>query len=322
MMTIKTDAYKWWQNALKGDFGPVHPSEPQCGYFRKRKFKNGPFEPVAIFYQNENLIALKGREQVDPLDIWTWVCKTPVAYDDYKQAVETGQWPDEPKPAGIGHNSNATTPFEQLQMELADDIEQAGHLLKTPVETQQQADIVAVLSKRLGMIAKKASDLHKVEKQPFLDGGRQVDEKWRDLKERPKAYSDKLKRHIDDFLRKKAAEEAERQRKAAEEAERLRQEAERKVAENTDQADIERLKREAALAEKQAKESNTSAGHTGAKVALRTFVSAKIVDYDKALFALKNHPEMKALVEQLANRAVRSGVTLEGVERVEEKRAA
>jgi len=40
------------------------------------------------------------------------------------------------------------------------------------------------------------------------------------------------------------------------------------------------------------------------------------------LIALKDHPEMKALVEQLANRAVRAGVEVAGVERMEEQRAA
>jgi len=87
-------------------------------------------------------------------------------------------------------------------------------------------------------------------------------------------------------------------------------------------AEAEQLKAEAAEREKAAQATNAQAGRTGAKVSLRTFVSARIVDYGKALVALKDHPEMKALVEQLANRAVRAGVEVAGVERFEEQRAA
>lgn len=318
------DLYQWWKNALNGSFGPIHENEPQCGYYRKRKFKNGPFEPVAIFYEDGVLKALKSGVEVDAGEVWTWVCQSPVSYEAYAKAEKAGVWDDAPAPAG--HNSNAASPFEALSMEYEDDAEQANELLTKPIETQEQADIRAVWAKRLAAIAKKATDLHKVEKQPHLDAGRAVDEKWRGLKEDPKTLSDKLKRSLDEWLRKKAAEEAERQRLAREEAERLRLEAEKLAAENNNEpqsnAEVERLNREAALAEKQAKEVNASAGRTGAKVALRKFVSAKIIDYEKALLALKNHPEMKALVEQLANRAARSGIPLDGVERIEEQRAA
>jgi len=226
----------------------------------------------------------------------------------------------------IGHNSKSDNPFDALKIEFESDEEQAQLLLKQPIETQEQADAVAFWSKRIALISKKATDLHKVEKQPHLDAGRAVDDKWRDLKENPKSLSDKMKRHLDDWLRKRAVIEAERQRHAREEAERLRLEAEKLQAESNkeaqDQIEIYNLHRQAALAEKQSKEMNVSAGRIGSKVALRTFVSARIVDYKKAMMALKDHPEMKALVEQLANRAVRAGHHLNGVERVEEKRSA
>ena len=43
-----------------------------------------------------------------------------------------------------------------------------------------------------------------------------------------------------------------------------------------------------------------SGGAQGKAVSLRTYKVATIVDYDKALVALKDHPEMKDLVQKLA----------------------
>ena len=57
-------------------------------------------------------------------------------------------------------------------------------------------------------------------------------------------------------------------------------------------------------------------------MSLRTFVSAEITDYDALLIALKDHSEVKELVQSLANRAAKSGVVLAGMKIVEERRAA
>lgn len=324
-----SDAYAWWRNSLKGDFGPIHDSEPQCGFYRKPKYKGGPFEPVAIWIADLTtglMVALVGDRQVDAEDVWTFCCRQPVTEEVYRKAVETGQWDDEP-PAierGIGDNL-PDDPFEALAIEFTAEKELAESFLKTPVTTQEQANKAAVWAKKIAAIAKKATDLHKVEKQPHLDAGRAIDNKWRDLKEEPKALSDQLKAHLNAWLREQDRLEKERQRKLAEEAEAKRREAEELLAKQDiacDNSQAEMLLSEAQEKEKEAaKTQNANAGRTGAKVALRTFISAKIVDYDKALIALKDHPEMKDLVNRLADRAVKAGHILDGIEKIEEKRA-
>ncbi|SMF65553.1 hypothetical protein SAMN02982989_3375 [Xaviernesmea oryzae] len=336
------NAWFWWQEALAGRIGPIHDGHPQQGFYRTR-FKDKPWEPVAIWFEDGEWHALRGERKVDASDVWTWCCRNPITHEAYTKAIEGAGWDDEPEAPAIGHNL-PDDPFEALQVEFAAEKEQAEAFLKQPIKTQADADRAAIWSKRLSTIAKKASDLHKVEKQPHLDAGRAVDNKWRELKEEPDALSKKLKRHMDDYLREQQRIEMERQRKAREEADRIAREAEearlaaekaaaKKIADgisdaaaiaehNNRIAEAERLAEQAAQAERDAQARNMSAGRTGARVALRTFVSARIVDYDKALRALGNHPEMKALVETLANRAVRAGVEVEGVERFEEQRAA
>lgn len=328
----EVNVWHWWQEALAGRIGQMAEGQPEQGYYRTR-FKGGQWEPVALWLDNGQWQAMRGERSVDPADAWNFCRTYPVSYEAYQKAINGEGWDDEPPAPAIGHNL-PSDPLEALKLEFEAEKEQAEAFMKTPITTQDQADRAAIWSKRLSALTKRATDLHKVEKQPHLDAGRSVDDKWRVLKEEPDALSKKLKRHMDNYLLEQQRLERERQRIAQEEADRKRREADalaRKADESDQQsenernaarAEAERLQREAAQAEKEAQAKNAQAGRTGARVSLRTFVSARIVDYDKALLALASHPEMKALVETLANRAIKAGVELAGVERYEEQRAA
>lgn len=326
MEMTDTNPWAWWQNALAGNIGPMHEGVPQQGYYRTR-FKGGQWEPVAIWLDEAGgWLAMRGERMVDAADAWNFCRTHPVSYEAYQKAIEGAGWDDEPPIAGIGHNLPAD-PFEALKLEYEAEKEQAEAFMKTPVTTQDQADKAAIWSKRLTAIKNKATDLHKVEKQPHLDAGRNVDNKWRGLKEDPDTLAKKLKAHVTPFLQEQQRLEYERQQRERDEAERKRRAAEEMAAkadarDTAAQAAAERLQQEADKQEQAAKAKNAQAGRTGARVSLRTFLSARIVDYDKALKALGNHPEMKALVETLANRAIRAGVDVDGVERIEEQRAA
>lgn len=330
---MSDSVWKWWMDALAGNIGPIHDSEPQQGFYRTR-FKDKPWEPVAIWFEDGKWQAMRGDRAVDASEIWTFCCRNPISHEAYTKAIEGGGWDDEPEAVrGIGDNL-PDDPFEALKLEFAGEQELADTLLKSKVETQDQANKIGVLSKRIAGISKRATDLHKVEKQPHLDAGRNVDNKWRELKEDPDALSKKLKRHIDAYLQEQQRIELDRQRKAREEAERIQREAdaariaaEQASAKNDNSAseaaaEAERLAQQAAAAERETQARNASAGRTGAKVSLRTFVFAEITDFDKLLLALKDRAEIKELVETLANRAARSGVELAGMVIKSEQRAA
>ncbi|PWJ88424.1 hypothetical protein C8D77_111147 [Mesorhizobium loti] len=364
-----TDQYAKWRQLLKlagGDCREltrdqlalvgVSVDSPESGFYRNRAFKGGELLPVAIWRDAAGAtICLQGGKEADADKVWNYACRNPITEALYHSVLAGGAWPDEPPTVAKDHNQPSKTGdvHKDLTAELAAEKEMAEAFLKKPITTQEQADQSAIWSKRLAAIAKKATDLHRVEKQPSLDEGRKVDDKWRDLKEQPAELSKRLKRHMDAFLQEQDRIEQERQRKAREEADKIRREAEdaaRKVAEaeraaidaataggvaasfeaeaaleadrQAKQREAEKLAQQAADAERETQARNANAGRTGARVALRTFVSARVVDYEKALLALKDHPEMKTLVEQLANRAVKAGLEVAGVERMEEKRAA
>lgn len=324
-MTAETSIWTWWQNALAGNVGPMHEGQPEQGFYRTR-FKGGQWEPVAIWHEDGAWCALRGKANVDAAEIWNFCRTHPVSHEAWQKAMDGAGWDDEPPAPASGHNLPAD-PFEALKLEFLSEKEQAEAFMKTPITAQEQADKAAIWSKRLTAIKTKAESLHKVEKQPHLDAGRSVDNKWRSLKEDPDALAKKLKAHVTPFLQEQQRLEYERQQRERDEAERKRREAERlaaqaDVSDTAAQAEAERLQQEANKQEQTAQAQKAQAGRTGARVSLRTFVSARITDYDKALKALADHPEMKALVEALANRAVRAGHELDGVERFEEQRAA
>lgn len=356
-VVAKADPYAFWNKALAIGGGRQLTRdqskslgvtmEPKPGFYRKRN-KGGSDIPVAIWNTEGGMVALAGDRTVEPDEIWTWCCSWPIAHAVYEAVTEHGKpWPDDAPVAEsvIGHN-HPDDPHEAVKMEFAGERELAEKFLEQPVTTQEQADMAAVWAKKLSEMYNTADKLFRAKKDPIVAAGRAVDDEFR-WREEPKALSVKMKRAQDDFLNEQDRLEQERQRKAREEADRIRREAEEAAhraaeaereanalaeAGNTAEVDEEALQaaqheaarkaEEAKQAEREAEARRVQAGRTGARTSLRTFVSGRVVDYDKALIALKDHPEMKALVEQLANRAVKAGVSVAGVERVEEKRAA
>lgn len=331
----QNNPWAWWQSALLGDFGAIHDGLPQQGYYRVRNGKGGDWLPVAIWMDAGNeWAALKNGHGVRAEDIWSFACRHPVTYEAYERASRGEGWADEP-PAAVGHNSaGLTDPIDVIRAELAAETETAAGFLAKPISDQDIANQAGIWAKRVGDLAKRADSERETEKKPHLEASRAVDAKWRPVVEDAKDLATRLKRHVEPFLieQKRKADEA--ARLAREEAEKVRREAEerfRKARETEGAADRAREEADAAKALAAAREAerqsvaapaNARAGRTGATVALRTEKRANVVDYDACLAALKDHPDMKALVEQLAQRAVRAGVPLAGVEVVEIQKAA
>lgn len=328
------DPWKWWQAALKGNFGPIH-HEPEQGYFRVRG-KDQQWEPVAIWNQDGAWLAYRaGREVRDVEALWTFACRNPITVAAYDKAMAGEGFDDEPTRApGIGDNSGDIDPFEALRIEYLGEKEQAEEFMKLPVKTQAQADKVAIWAKRLTSIKSKAEGLHKVEKQPHLEAGRAVDVKWRELKEDPDELAKRLKSHIKPFLQEQIRAEEERQRQAREEADRIRRQAEeearkaREADHQSDKAHAEAAERQRQLedqaraAEQEAEARRVSAGRTGARVSMRAVKVGVVTDYAKAAAALvaMNHKVIMETIDTLAQRAATAGMPFDGMEiRTEEK---
>src|SRR5690606_42080715 len=101
MMAAHPD-YAYWTNALAGTLGPVSDGDAQCGFYRRRLFKDGPFVPVAIWRgEDGRLVALGDGKAADAADIWTWVCDTPITEVEYRKGIDGGGRSEEPRAATV-----------------------------------------------------------------------------------------------------------------------------------------------------------------------------------------------------------------------------
>ncbi|NTS31387.1 hypothetical protein HQ945_08990 [Phyllobacterium sp. BT25] len=320
LSAVVVTRWAWWQEALKGRFGPIH-SEPNQGYFRTRK-KDGPWEPVAIWWDEEvgGWLAYRNGRDVPADEIWTWCCRNPITHEAYEKAMAGGGFDDEPQQAAapVGHNSADADPFEAIKIELAGEKEMAESFLKSEVKTQAQADKAGIWAKRMTDLAKRADNHRVIEKEPHLAASREVDDKWRDPIADAKDFANKLKRHVEPFLISEKRKQEEQQRKAREEAERQRQQA--AEAESEEQR-VEALQK-AEQAEKQAETRNASAGRTGARVSVRVEKVGAVTDYAKAAAALvaMNHKDILTVIDTLAQRAAKAGMPFDGMEVREQER--
>lgn len=221
--------YDWWRNALHGEFGPIHDGDPQAGFYRKKKSKAGGWTPVAIWLGGDGkMVAKVGDTMGDAYDIWTWVCRNPVAEAIYRAVIAGQPWPDEAPVGdhpGIGHNL-PDDPVERAKLELVDEREKVKAFLATPIADEDTATKSGRWAQKMADLAKRIDALRVERKKPHDDAAKAVQAEFKPLIDGADDLSRSLKKHMEPWLRAKAA-------KAAEEA-RIKAEAERKAAESLD----------------------------------------------------------------------------------------
>lgn len=94
--------YGWWMQALSGG-DPEVTQEAQCGFFKRRLVKGGPWVPARIWLVQEiddagELIAPEllqaecNGEYADPDDLWSYVAANPITEAEFKFLSATIQW--------------------------------------------------------------------------------------------------------------------------------------------------------------------------------------------------------------------------------------
>jgi len=216
--------YTWWRQALLGDFGSIHENDPQCGYYRMRKTKGGPWVPVAIWTEEGRsvLSCLVDGAERDPFEVWTWVCRYPVPYETYVAVAERGEaWPEDlpdlkrvmshvevssAKPnspaATIGHNSAGVGEAEGFLEEISIVLQSAEAWLEGigDISSQVEADKAANYAERFGNLENRAEEARTAEKKPVLDLGRSIDAKWKPVIMKASDSKVRLKKLIEPYL--------------------------------------------------------------------------------------------------------------------------
>jgi len=305
------DPYAYWRDALTGAFGPVHDSDPQPGFYRKRTVRGGPFVPVAIWDELGQMVALVDGKQADAEAIWSYVCQHPVTEEAYRERVATGKWHDEDggiadslTPPSAGHNEPPQDDADVLatQIEAASANAKAYETIADDATAAKAQSARARLNELSGIADKRRDAL----KRPHLEAGKAIDARWQPLVKAAKAAADAIARALSahETRKARAAEEARRA------TERAAQEAQQKAVGVPQPVVVPAAPEPVA----------TIRGAYGRAAAVKVVRVAKVEDYAIAVTYFLGNTEFRAMIDKLAQKAVDAGIAVPGVIVTEERK--
>lgn len=91
--------YAWHRAALAGEAPPRHDAMPECGWFKRRMIRGGPWVPARIYVDRETdpmtgelvrderlCIEIEGLDGGDPTEHWTYL--TPISREEYLHLMD------------------------------------------------------------------------------------------------------------------------------------------------------------------------------------------------------------------------------------------
>lgn len=351
-MSANPQDYAYWRAALRGESQMTHENEPQPGFWGKRR-KGQTREPVAIWKREPDgqLVARIGFAAKNRIitefegicELWTYSCRDPVTQDAYNLAYAKGEWEGDPpkesldrpktKPAPVSRPVNGYTEAEIERSQSligdiigADGLASAGHNNPPPDDERQTiADQIAAVAKaaadlgkvvseatakkaqglraRLLELRKKADERRNELKRPHLEAGRKVDADWMPVVNEAQAVADGLAKGMSAYATEMA--------RAAEQEQR-RLEQERREAEKAGQP--------VPVPVEAPQPAATIKPTYGRAASVRTVRVGEIIDQDKVYAHFRTNSIIVDTLRELAERAVRAGADVPGVEVHEEKK--
>ncbi len=132
--------YQFWRAALRGEKQLVQETNPQCGFYKRRLAKDGPWLPIAFWRdKDDRVVCCFEGKPVDPLVHWTFVAKFPVSETSYRHYIRNGSWPED-GPQAPPRSNMPSDPFEALRLEVEDKLEQAQTWLKIAPKAPTETD--------------------------------------------------------------------------------------------------------------------------------------------------------------------------------------
>jgi hypothetical protein len=297
------DPWDWWRRRLAGEAVEMSPDMPHAGFYRmphkERYGARKTFMPVAYWWTAGELQCRVGDEDVSPEHgqmIWTRVGQHPVSEESYREVAEDGGlWPDEHELVGMGHNKppEDLSTFEGLRDSIENLAREAEtRIIGPPITDQDEANQIANLADRLAELCALAEERKKEERKPHDEALKAIQLKWEPILTTAETYKDLKYKLLTPW--------AKQQKKAAQKA------VEEAAAAGTAPPATEPRR--------------PRAGTRGRTMTLKSTKRAKIVDYDICWTFFKDSEDMRSTVQMLANRAVRTGLTVPGTEVIEEEK--
>lgn len=241
---------------------------------------------------------------------------------------------------GIGGNNppEEMTPFTAASQRVTELVETANVWLASVKEIGDTDTAVACQGflDQVSAESKAVETDRRTEKKPHEDAAKAVDTKYRPLSTRLDTIKSLLLPLKTGWLQKEQARKDAEAKAAREEADRLRKLAEEAAAAATQNTTVEAViavdeinasaKQSEAAARRIENSKAQVRSNFGTRASgLRTYWSAKITDFDKALMHYKRDPRVRELIQSLADadaRAMKDEINVPGVESVSEQRAA
>lgn len=115
-------SFTWWQNALKGERGPIDADNPKAGFYRSKR-KDKSLHAVAIWYDSNSgeLRYQENGRDVDDLrarERWPHDSRRPIPEDVFWHFRETGVWKDVDQ-AAVAAPINDTKPAPTIAEKIA-----------------------------------------------------------------------------------------------------------------------------------------------------------------------------------------------------------
>lgn len=237
--------------------------------------------------------------------------------------------------ATIGDNM---PPLDPLKVRNAELVFAANKWAATEIKDQDNADGLSAHIDQLRAQEKAVEQKRKAEKQPHIDRGAEVDAEWNPLKDLIAAAKKAVEPRLTAWMKLLDDRKAEEVRIAKAEADRLAKiasDAAAKAVEAENGGDLIGATVAAEAAEKAASAAAQTAQKTasaptnfksslGARTkSLRTYWHARVTSHMAALAYFKNHPDVVALIEKLAEQAAcEKAEAIPGVEFWSEQKAA
>lgn len=338
---VKVDQYAWWKAALNGTRGPIHEGEPQPGFYRARsKNKQTGVETltaVAFWYAGgeikpENLrVQIGTRDPARPgsedlqraTDAWPFISKEPVSHAAWTGVVKEGKpWPDQ-------HVNEKAAPAETSSTQPLDDKATShGAGAADQSELTPQAKLKAEIEtakQGLSRYVKRGEDgkeISLIDSDDMAGAAQSLRDTLNKLSTRAKKAREDANRPHNEAIRANGAIWSPLESEAKKFAEMLR-DGPMKAWETHKREQLAAAAKAAQAASeasgtKVEPKPNTPApaskikGATGKAASVSTVKIAVIHDQAKVYEHFKDNEQVKAILQALANAAVRAGIEVAG----------
>lgn len=335
---VKIDLFAWWKAALKGERGPIHDGEPEQGFYRHRtKNKQTGVETlyaVAFWYAGdirtpENIRCqvggqiLKGEQLQRTIGAWPFISKEPISHKTWMAVVAGQPWPDQHvtekaapaseasnQPLDAGATSQGAgaadqselTPQARLKVEIEKAKAGLANYVKRGedgravnlIDSDEKAGAAQMLRSSLLALSNKAKKAREEANRPHNEAIRANGLIWSPMETEAKSFADMLR---DGPM--KTWELHKREQQAA--------------AQKATQAATNAVGAPMQVASNAPAPSAKIKGATGRSARVEETFIAVIHDQALVYEHFKDNEQVKAILQGLANAAVRAGIEVPGV---------